>query len=75
MIYLNGKEKSALNLFPFQSKHRRKKEEARLEEKRKLLLKKHPLQILIKVKCKGMFYALALHPLFHKNIVIQYNHM
>ncbi|PFX14375.1 THO complex subunit 5-like [Stylophora pistillata] len=34
------------------SKHRRKKEEARLEEKRKLLLKKHPLQILIQVKCK-----------------------
>ncbi|KAJ7387461.1 THO complex subunit 5 [Desmophyllum pertusum] len=34
------------------SKHRRKKEEARLEEKRKLLLKKHPLQILIQVRCK-----------------------
>lgn len=34
------------------SKHRRKKEEARLEEKRKLLLKKHPLQILVQVKCK-----------------------
>lgn len=34
------------------SKHRRKKEEARLDEKRKLLLKKHPLQILVQVQCK-----------------------
>jgi len=34
------------------SKHRRKREEARLEEKRKLLLKKHPLQIQVQVRCK-----------------------
>ncbi|XP_074635104.1 THO complex subunit 5 homolog [Acropora palmata] len=36
------------------SKHRRKKEEARLEEKRKLLTKRHPLQIQLQVHCEDI---------------------
>ncbi|EDO39880.1 predicted protein [Nematostella vectensis] len=35
------------------SKRRRKKEESRKEEKRKALLKTHPLQIVLKLNCKG----------------------
>ena len=42
-----------LLLFFLQSKHRRKKEAARMAEKRKTLLKKHPLEIILLVKCKG----------------------